>query len=30
MYKNCDNCPIKDVCIQSVTDCPCPIENREE
>lgn len=29
MYKLCDNCPVKDVCIQSVMDCPCPIEKEE-
>lgn len=30
MYKPCDSCPVKDLCIQSVMDCPCPIKNEEE
>lgn len=28
--KPCEVCPIADVCIQSVTESECPIENYEE
>lgn len=30
MRKPRKNCPVKDVCIQSVMDCECPIENKIE
>lgn len=28
--KNCINCPIEGVCIQSVTPLPCPIEGAKD
>ena len=28
--KNCTNCPISEVCIQSVTALPCPIEGAKD
>lgn len=27
--KHCGSCPIADVCIQSVTPKPCPLDNNE-
>ena len=28
--KNCTNCPINEVCIQSVTPLSCPIEGEKD